>query len=506
MSKFIALMFAALSATAAVAADFPQGSIMLLPTCPGDQVKQAADQPQESAATAVLTPLVTGAIGRGLKALGAKLQELAAEQQIDALSTGDHFFVTADKDPSVLGLKSFCVVAATKSVMSTPRTLADLVSGYSAAEYLDTNGARRITSWLNSGATALADRLEQVGYANGSKPGVVVVFDVDVSVQRSHVRLVPRFVVMDHSVREKRADSKPRDITFEVAFTAASAEEAFGREVFKFDGLTPNAARRRLTLDIANPSDGGPSALLLPGQWFGLPSLGEASQSRLTKLEAAIVKINSETQTAVLARAAAVKLGATMEADCPTMDASLESWASVNAALVAEQAKPQSAQNAVVVATSTHQITFYSACIRMRDAENVRDALVLKDLEAFVAFDLAMNVKEFRERPAAKFFGDLLSDDTVRGGVTTALVNAVDPGTREAADEKREAEIVAARVKLEQALLEAEKAALEYAAADAATKEAKRLDLEFKRRAVNRAADELNLPRPYPADGVWYSG
>lgn len=503
----IAVMLAFLPAAAAIAQVTPQGVIMLLPSCPADQKQPAAqDEPQESAATAVLTPLITGAIGNGLKALGAHLQEVAAEQQVDALYTGDYFFMATDIDKAIVGLKTFCVIAATKSVVPTSRSLAQLVSEYRGALYRDTNGARRIADWSMNGPEQLVAQLQRVGYTDALKPGVLVVFDVDVSVQRSHARLVPRYVVMDHSVREKRADAKPRDITFEVVFTAASAPQAFGREVFKFDGLVVNSARRRQAIDVANPVSGGGGALLLPGQWFGLPAMDAAAQDRLTKWQGALAKVSAENQTSTLALAAVKRLDGQMPSGCPAADASLEGWAIANADLVTEQGKPQAQQNATRLALATQKVTFYSACMRMRESENVRDALAVKQDELFLAFDLAMNVKEFRERPAAKFFGDLLSDEGVSSGVTTALVNAVDPATRAAAAEQEEAERVAAREKFEQAVLDAEKAALDYAAADAASKDSKRLDMEFKRRTANRLADGLNLPRPYPADGVWYTG
>ena len=54
--------------------------------------------------------------------------------------------------------------------------------------------------------------------------------------------------------------------------------------------------------------------------------------------------------------------------------------------------------------------------------------------------------------------------------------------------------------------MEAEKAKLAYAAAEDKDKATKYLDMEYKKRAANRMADDLKIARPYPESGAWYTG
>lgn len=505
----VSLTLLSLLASQVRAADLPHGTITLLPTCPGDDEAAQVQQSENEAGfvAALLTPLITGVVNHGLKAAGASLQEAAQEAQVDAIGTGDHFYTVDDNDQTLLRLKHHCVIVATKGTTQTNRKLEELARDYHAAKFtLGKDGSRTLTEWHNDAEPkALSAELKKAGYGDKAKPGVVVVFDVDLSSSRGDARLIPRFAFMDHSVREKANDSKARDVTFEVTFTAPSGAAPFGKEVFKFDSLKINTPRRRAATSLTS---------IATGQWFALPALPEPARNRITAANETKAQIATETTAAALALAAANKLLASgMPADCPAGgDSILKPWAAANAELVAEQTKPEKAKlpatgrSAEVLARLTQVVTFYGACQRLRNAQNKRDENKLKKGEQFLAFDIGINVKEFRERPAAKFFGAVLGDADVQKGVTTAVVNAVDPATRAAAQKAEDSAKLAVEGAYEVAWLEAEKARLGYESAKEEERSLKFLDMMAKQRAANRLADQLKMPRPYPDAGVWFTG
>jgi len=492
-------------------APLPQGHILLLKNCPGDTLPTAAQEAsgREAFWTALLTPLLGGVINNSLKAVGTSLQEAAAEAQVDAITTGDHFYVTDTADVSKLMLKFNCIVLATKGTKATDQTLSSMVQTYhSATLKWDDFGRPVVESWTANPAK-LVEELNNLGYDKTSRPALVVVFDVELAPSRTDVRLVPRFITLNHSIREKKQDTKTRDITFEFKFSASGGAAVMGTELFKFDSLVINAPRRRLATFVDNPSgDGTETTLLMPGQWFPLPAVSESVKNRISAQADAKAQMAVENQAARFAYAAAKALGdKTLTSDqCLTGNALVERWANINAQLLVEQVKKPSDQNAGLVAQLTQVATFHGACHRRENAKKKSETSVLRSGEPFIAVDIAVNVKEFRERPAAKFFGDLLTNDDTRKGMTTAIMGAIDPGIR-AADAKTEAAAnLALRLKYEDAILAAEQATLVHAAAKEEEKATKYLDMEYKKRAANRLADDLKLPRPYPASGAWISG
>jgi len=240
------------------------------------------------------------------------------------------------------------------------------------------------------------------------------------------------------------------------------------------------------------------------GQWFGIPALAEPTKNRASAYTEALSQINTETTAKELARVAAKALGAPdIPDDCPAEGDLLAPWTKANAKLEVEKAKPANQQNAKLIAALTQEVTFYGSCQRLRTAQKKRDDNKLKEEAEFTPFDITVNVKEFRERPAAKFFGEVLGDADVQKGATTAIMNAVDPGTREEIAKKKAEEKLALQVKLESAIFDAEKARVAYESAGEKEKAEKYLDMEYKKRAANRVADELQVSRPYPEAGAW---
>ena len=498
-----ALLFVA--ATAALAEN-RQGKVLLLSNCPGDTVATGEVVKLSPILAAILTPLIAGFANQGVKAVGANLQEAAQEAQVDVFGIGDHFYVVDAKDTSkepTISLNYSCVIVTTKGTKPTKRSLARLARDYQPAQF-KAGEAKQLEKWLPANPQPLLNQLMNVGYTDTDKPALLVVLDIEFATTKADARLVPRYVVMDHSIREKVDDSKSRDITFEIALSAPGGATPFGKTVIKFDALNIDSPRTRQSLDLASPQKSG---LALTGQWFPVPALSDLTKTRVSNTREAKVQQKVESQTWTLARAAAIGLGSTtLPAECPGMDAVLKPWSEAYAELAKEKAKPSQQQDAKRIAMLSEETTFFAACDRYHKsvATAARDAL--KDGEEFAPFDLAVSVKEFRERPAAKFFGSVFGDSTVQTGLTTALVNAIDPATREAAEQKAAAEKIAERVAYENALLLAEQAILAYESAKDDERTLKYLDMESKKRAANRLADQLNLARPYPGSGVWFTG
>jgi hypothetical protein len=505
----IAILITAFFFTAAraFAADLPQGAIALLPTCPGDDVKavQTHDELGPLAAAA-LTPLLTGAISHGLKAWGLHLQEIAKEQQVDALASGDYFY-RAKSSLDAVTPRNRCMIVATKATVSSKRTLEQVTADYRSGVFAIVEDRRSYKESADekSGATALIGELQKMGFRNNFAPGLLVVFDIEFSPTRTEARLVPRFVVMDHSIREKVTDTKARDMTLEFSLNVPGAESPFGKFLIKFDGLVAGVARRRANDDGTQAA----SVALLAnrGPWFSTPASPTAVEQQLAAGKTAKGLKAGENSNANFAREAAQALNEKIPGDgCPGPDENAEFWSKANARVVAETAKAEAKRDVTKVVALTQVANFYGACSRVIKAAEAIEAAKLKITGVYLPYDVAISVKEFRERPAAKFFGELLADDKVIEGVTGAAMHAIDPGTREADKKAKEAEKQTKREAYEQALLDADKAQVEAESAKAEERPAKELDAKFKKRAANRLADELGLQLPYPDLGLWAQG
>ena len=167
-------------------------------------------------------------------------------------------------------------------------------------------------------------------------------------------------------------------------------------------------------------------------------------------------------------------------------------------------------KNEMLIAKHTKLVAFCEACEKYHTAFATKQSKRFRRAktggaaaETLLAFDAYVNVKEFRDRPVAQFFGDLLSDDTTRSGLTTALVNELDPATRAAKSAEKETADHKARTEFETALVAAEGAIAAYANAKEEEKAVKLIDMESKKRAANRLAESIGLPMPYPSSGTW---
>jgi hypothetical protein len=289
-------------------------------------------------------------------------------------------------------------------------------------------------------------------------------------------------------------------MTFDAVLEQPGATAAFGNPAVKIDGL------------IA----GDPFIAKLPpnhdpyvsSEWFALPALAPAVVEQIEAMAGETTARTTADQTALLALHAAEKLG---EADlggylnegkvtCPTATVSKDEWVARQSALVVEKAKPKAQQRPQDLARLGAAGAFYKACLDFRQHTDRLSKVELQPGQRAAPFDITVTVKEFRERPFAKFFGAVLSSDTVASGVAAAVAAPFDPVKAEA-EEKAE---VLLREAYETAVVDAEKAIASHAGeVEPVAKLAKYIDMEAKKRAANRKARGLSLPVPYPDSGFW---
>jgi hypothetical protein len=522
------LLIAAITLPVSVLAyEPPSGTAQFATECPGDSVEAQPKVRDEGLFAAILTPLLAGTINSGLKAWGTKLKESAQEQQVDTLHLADYFYaaVGEEKDgkddiaaANDVELRNRCLIVATRGTAQTKITLDVLASTYSAARFnIDEHGIRRLTAWTPN-SQALTKALTRMGYTNERKPGFIAVFDVELASTSGAAQLVPRFVVLDHSIREKTgSDRYARDITTEISFQAASAEAPFAKALLKFEGLKIGVAKTRISLvsGTIEASQLATNQLGTLGPWFVLPALDEDTKARITSAAEADRARTAAKEGISLAGTEAIAHGAQdipTEGAVPVCDApeaNRAAWLKAASELqIATIAKPKDEKK---IASRTKAVAFFETCAKYFAAVEVKETKRFRRTradnaqlaESLLPFDAYVQVKEFRKRPVAEFFGNLLTDDTTRTGVTTALMNAVDPGTREAKQEAADTAKLKLRGEYEAALVAAETAVAAYATAKAEEQAVKFIDMEAKKRAANRIAETLHLSLPYPASGTW---
>ena len=465
----------------------PKGAVILLERCPGDEATKITS-PHEALFPALLTPILTGVVSQGLKTAGERLKAEAQEAQIEVLHAGDYFYRYMPGPTPQLDLKHRCVIVATRGALRREDALASLTKEYKAKKADGT--------WIphdpNSPDTnPLAVELVKglgLDAENPDSPGAVAVFDLELSIGREEARLVPRYVAVDHSVREARHDDRVRTFTFE--FTISSPVSVFGKPLLKVDISSPKP--------IVSPTS-------VASDWFALPEPGAKVKTRLEHVGTATKTIKVEESTANLAREAAVQLGGTPTEDCPASGAVLERWRDAFARLEVEKSNiTKENPNLKAVSLWTHMVTFYDSCRKKRAAEAELDANEFKQATDLRPFDLQVAIKEFRKRPAAQFFGSMLADDTTRAGITSSVINALDPATRAAAAKAEEVKQTEALEALESALVAAESAIAAYEAAAPEAKASAFIDMEAKKRTANRLAQRVEQPLPYPEAGTWF--
>ncbi len=470
-----------------LAQDRITGTVDFVRRCPGDK---SQDDASEFFLGALLTPLLTGVLNQGLKTAGAKLSEAAQEKSVDVIHRGEHLY---EWRSGGFQLEFGCLIVASKGTEKSPRSLAGLVADYQAIE-LDNQGS---TKTLIDGKAALADKLVEMGFSDALLPGIVGVFDIELSAQRAGARLVPRFVVMDHSIREKKTDKKQRTMTFEVSMTSPSLPKPFASLLIKFEKL---AIAKPFFQDEKRP---------VTSSWFPLPAPASRTAAALKAYKTNKQVAASELETAKRAGKAAVALqdptiGAYLGATppCPSSAKARKLWGKTHAEL--ENEKTKTKPNDVPRLTSALQ--YYKSCRQHLVLTSQYEEAEKELAKGTGAFDVTVTIKEFRKRPFAEFFGGVLSDAATRSALTSALVGEIDPATKKKTEEEEQKEALTARQAYEEAVVAAEIAIAKYDpnAAESAEKLTLYLDMEAKKRTANRRAEAIGLPAPYPESGSWF--
>jgi hypothetical protein len=255
-------------AAASAPAEPVRGRLSFLDQCPGDVVSTAQPTALPAFLAPLLTPLLTGVVNQGVKAVGQKLTEEAEEASVDVVHQGDHFyrFHVAQDD---FGLAFRCFVVVSRGARSSTGSLEALAEGYRSASFDPATGQ---TTWVPN-ARKLEEHLAGAGYSDGRLPGIVGVFDLQLSAQGNAARLAPRFIAMDHSVREERVDGKARTVTFEFLWESPTAQRPFASALVKLDGLVIGAPFVAST-DAEQP--------IVSSEWFALPPIATPTAQRRT--------------------------------------------------------------------------------------------------------------------------------------------------------------------------------------------------------------------------------
>ena len=475
-----ALLLMACSSNAAIT----PGTIVLSAACPVDPAGPAPTGDEAAPlVTALLSPLIGYAVNSGLKAAGAKLQEISQEAQVDVLQRGDHFYRFQN---GRWGVNHHCLIIASKETKTTGDSLREWLEGYEHVDYL-------------------VERLENSGFEEDHKPGFLALLELELSAQRTEYRFIPRYARMSHSIREKRVDKHARDITLELSYRIPGQENTLD-SLIKFEGV-------RLDEDI--PLVG------VAAHWMTVPGLNASEVQKLATHKASRERIRTFQLAADLAGAAANNLGASewkppsrdnvwdpVEMDgskfrCPSEAVASSTWQMAYAWHAEEAAKPNDRQDAKVLAMLSHVLGYAENCVKVRREKGVESANASANGNLARSYDLSVTIKEFRDRPVARFFGNALSDETTRSALAKTLIGELDPAARAAAKletEKATGELLAA---YEQAKFDAEIAILAYNNAELASKSEKLLTMEFKKRTANRAAIAAGVSQPYPEAGTW---
>lgn len=466
------------------------GSVIALENCPGDsQPRQGDNEIRVGIFGPILTALLPGLINQGLKLASDKLKEASSEAQVDVLQFGDHFF-NVSAEATLFSLRHRCMLVLSQGTTKTKRTLDELLGAYPQS----------------AGRADLASKIKLAGFSDEQKPALVAVLALEFSDTRTEARFVPKFVVVDHSIRERRSDSRERDMTLEIEQTAASAASPFAETIIKFDGLV--AGKGRALCGLATSEK-----LNEPGQWFALPAVNETLKSLLAAINVDTNTIDTEKKnvlyTEIRANAIAAAAGEPPFNDPCTQIK--EETRKRRAEEAAKLAIASSQQQLLKMDFFTTTLAFFDSCKKQKDASDARakkliqlhQPLTPNGKTGVVAYNMKLAIKEFRDRPVAKFFGELLADDTTRTALTDALVDQLDPAKRATAAQAAANQLDTQREAYEQAWIAAEKKAIEYASAGPDEKALALLDLRAAQRAANRAAAKLGMDLPYPEAGTW---
>ncbi|MEX0299525.1 MAG: hypothetical protein AB3N28_10670, partial [Kordiimonas sp.] len=416
-----------------VQAGTTRGGVALLEMCPGDTVTAPADTPgrAEGLFLSLLTPLLTKGVSMGLNAVGTKLNKAAQEADVDFHRVGGHFFTATKKNENAIdgsgavsyGMRSACIVVASKgtnSKSSDGRNFGNLTSGYRKFEFGD--------DVYSDGSADLVKQLEGMGFSAAEDvktlPGLVAVFQVETSSVETEFRLVPRFVAVDHSIREKKADRKARTFTFETNYLIPGQDNAAEGHPIKIGNLVIG---QPFTQEMGEGAS-------VSSRWLPMPKLDASVTSHVKSIGELKGKLGALKAAGALSAASAARLGYVAIAGnstCRAPNIHQQELLDLHGKLSSEQVKASPSTQLVARYTQAkafHQSCFEQAALKNQIGKKVKGANSLAR-----SYDLEIKIKEFRSRPFVKCLGELLSDEDTQGKLKETIVNAIDPATRQAA-------------------------------------------------------------------------
>jgi len=503
-----------------LAASEPVGFVELLPACPGDVFKKRTDvsvQAQESLLASILSPLIGQTVSVGLDRLGSRLKEASEEKKVATLQTGTYLY-KLQGDGSTLNPR--CLIVVSRSVEEDKKQGLAAMSRdylYATTTITEDTGDRAIVYHKDfqcragsEGCQTIVDYLKAAGFSDRVKPGVLGVFELELSNERTEFRLVPRFVVTDHSLRDERRDSKRRDLTFEIALHLPGTEEPAAELLFKFERLRHSQAFVIETDDAMRPDP------VMTSRWIPLPEPSSRVSAKLAKRAELNARVKASVETAVLA-AATIRNHTSnnppefqsMQFPCKSnVDTYFASYVDAKAELAALQTRAtKSNPLSKEIAAATSRAAYYSACNDRSTARAAMQAELDKGFEDGYlsrAANISVDIKEFRKRPVIEFLADVLADDDTRSSVAEAITNSIDPAAIEKAAQEAAAEQVANLEKYEEARIADENAMLNYVAAADDQKATLFITMDSAKRSANRKARTAGVSIPYPESGFWY--
>ncbi|RLA48032.1 MAG: hypothetical protein DRR42_17155 [Gammaproteobacteria bacterium] len=501
------------------------GNIYLLPHCPGDTTDEQVAAMLSSGASplvatgeeffgalvgAIFSAVLPKVVDKGISAIGKGLTEAAQEKQVDSLSSGDHLYIWAPISNIAYDfrLHTRCIVVTSRSYKDDDSVdLLVALAKFPTKVRSVANGTSDIVLTATENGADLAKFLKEDYPDSEQPPAFIAVFDVELSAQKDEARLNPRFARLEHPLRRGRRGSSSRTMTLAIEIKTPDADNPFVTTKAIFKGMR------------AQEPYIGKKLRGVTSDWFNLPAIPEKAAGLKTGYkQAQTLRATSYLAARISAASIQAMTGDTGEPpeyggngnlknDCAgePMDF-VNEWVNHKTKLGVYQLASNTKQPLTAeIATETAYVTFYDSCKKAVSAQKKIDKAQEQSLKYLArTFDIDISIIEYQNRPWVKFWGEVFSDKEVQKGVSSAIVDSIDPAKQQEAAEIKAAEKLALMKTYETARIEAEKAIIVYNSASDADKPTKFIDMESKKRTANRIADELEVALPYPSSGLWF--
>ena len=461
-------------------------------------------------AGAIFSAVLPKIVEKGVSAIGKGLTDAAAEKQVDSLSAGNHLYIWAPVSSTALDfrLHTRCIVVTSRSIEDKDSVgLKAALAKFPTKVRIFDSTTKKIALTIGEKGDDLEALLRKDYPLNKETPSFIAVFDVELSAQKDEARLVPRFARLEHNLRGRSKRGSIRTMTLAIEIKTPDADKPFVTTKVIFKSMKAQRAYAGKELKGAT------------SDWFNLPEIPAIATGLKSGYQQA--------QTAVKINYLAAKLSAAsvraltgdndvppefggkgnLKEDCASQPSAFENEWIVHQTAFSGLKLASNPKNLLTkeIATETAYITYYDSCKKAVLAQKKMDKASEQSLKYLArTYDIDISIIEYQNRPWVKFWGEVFSDAEVHKGVSSAIVNAVDPAKRKEAAEANAAGKLVLMKSYETARIEAEKAIIAYSSAAEVDKPTKLIDMESKKRAANRIADELKVDLPYPVSGLWF--